>query len=71
MQYIHKNRKWVRQGYLFSPEILDNWSLASDLSSDLTLKAQWGKNWLVTLKATKTKLVTFLLTSKYHIKVDT
>ena len=34
-------------------------AVASDLSSDLDQTVQWGKDWLVTFNASKTKLVSF------------
>lgn len=45
--------------YGCTAKTLDDQSLAADLSSDLDLTAQWGKNLLVTFNVSKIKLVTF------------
>lgn len=37
----------------------DDQSLAADLISGQALTVQWGKDWLVTFRNSKTKLVTF------------
>lgn len=38
---------------------LDDKYLAADFSTDLTLTAQWIKDWLLSFNSSKSKLVTF------------
>ena len=45
--------------YSHTSKIHDEESLASDLSSDLENIQNWGKEWLVTFNASKTKLLSF------------